>query len=111
MSEKAEYKPKKGKKKGSKPKSKPETKPAPEPVVAKPAAANPVGRPRNVVKLTETDLDYDLKNFIAGVSSRTGLTGDDIALVSLYMAAQQCQASGVTVIAGRMKQMHEHLCG
>lgn len=90
------------------PKAPPKAQPAP---VAATPVTNPVGRPRNVVKLTETELSGPIRNFIANVSSRTGMTGDDIARVSLYMAAAQCQVAGPTVTASRMKATLDALDG
>ena len=74
-------------------------------------AVNPVGRPKNVVKLTETDLSHDMKDFIAAITSRTSLDGDDVAMASLYIAMAQCQAAGPTVMASKMQQICDHLNG
>ncbi len=84
---------------------------APKKAAPKAEAANPVGRPKNVVKLTETDLGYEMKNFISSIKSRSSLDGDDIALASLYIAMKQCQASGPTVMASKMQQICDHLNG
>ena len=84
---------------------------APKKAAPKAEAANPVGRPKNVVKLTETDLGYEMKNFISSIKSRSSLDGDDIALASLYIAMKQCQATGPTVMASTMKQICDQLNG
>jgi hypothetical protein len=84
---------------------------APKKAAPKAEAANPVGRPKNVVKLTESDLSHDMKGFIAAITSRTSLDGDDIAMAALYIAMSQCQASGPTVMASKMQQICDHLNG
>jgi hypothetical protein len=84
---------------------------APKKAAPKAEAANPVGRPKNVVKLTETDLGYDMRSFVASIKSRSSLDGDDIALAALYIAMMQCQASGPTVMASKMQQICDHLNG
>ncbi len=94
------------KKAPAKKKAAPKKAPAP-----KVEAANPVGRPKNVVKLTETDLSYDMKNFIASVTSRTSLDGDDVAMASLYIAMAQCQTIGPSVMASKMQQICDHING
>ena len=84
---------------------------APKAAAPKAEAVNPVGRPKNVVKLTETDLGYDMKNFISSVTSRTSLDGDDVAMASLYIAMAQCQAIGPAVMASKMQQICDHING
>ena len=84
---------------------------APKAAAPKAEAVNPVGRPKNVVKLTETDLSYDMKNFISSVTSRTSLDGDDVAMASLYIAMAQCQAIGPAVMASKMQQICHHING
>ena len=84
---------------------------APKAPAPRAEAVNPVGRPKNVVKLTETDLSYDMKNFIAAVTSRTSLDGDDVAMASLYIAMAQCQTIGPSVMASRMQQICDHING
>ena len=84
---------------------------APKKAAPKAAAANPGGRPKNVVKLTETALSYDMKNFIASVTSRTSLDGDDVAMASLYIAMAQCQTIGPSVLASKMQQICDHING
>jgi len=93
-------------KKKAAPKKAPAKKAAP-----KAEATKPVGRPRNVVKLTETDLSYEMKNFIAAITSRTSLDGDDIAMASMYIAMAQCQSQGPTVMASKMQQICDHING
>ena len=81
------------KKAPAKKKAAPKKAPAP-----KVEAANPVGRPKNVVKLTETDLSYEMKNFIAVIhfahfrSMATTLRWRLCA--SRWRSASRCRPSG-----------------
>ena len=84
---------------------------APKKAAPKAEAANPVGRPKNVVKLTETDLSHDMKDFIAAITSRTSLDSDGVATASMYIAMAQCQAIGPSVMASKMQQICDHLNG
>jgi len=93
------------KKAPAKKKAAPKKAPAP-----KVEAANPVGRPKNVVKLTETDLSYDMKSFISSVTS-ADLTSDDVALAALWLSMKQCQAVGPSVMSSRMRMICDSLNG
>jgi hypothetical protein len=84
---------------------------APKKAAPKAEAANPVGRPKNVVKLTETDLSHDMKDFIAAITSRTSLDSDGVATASMYIAMAQCQAIGPSVMASKMQQICDHING
>lgn len=94
------------KKAPAKKKAAPKKAPAP-----KVEAVNPVGRPKNVVKLTETDLSHDMKNFIASVTSRTSLSSDEVAVAALWLSMKQCQAVGPSVMSSRMRNICDSLNG
>ena len=77
----------------------------------KAAAPKAAGRPRNVVKLTEAELTYEMKNFIASITSRTSLDGDDVAVAALHMAMAQCQVTGPSVMASKVQAICDSLRG
>jgi hypothetical protein len=83
---------------------------APKAAAPKAEAVNPVGRPKNVVKLTETDLSYDMKNFISSVTS-ANLTSDEVAMAALWLSMKQCQAVGPSVMSSRMRTICDSLNG
>tara|TARA_R110000764_G_scaffold115404_4_gene202420 strand:- start:712 stop:1017 length:306 start_codon:yes stop_codon:yes gene_type:complete len=83
---------------------------APKAPAPRAEAVNPVGRPKNVVKLTETDLSYDMKSFISSVTS-ADLTSDDVALAALWLSMKQCQAVGPSVMSSRMRMICDSLNG
>ena len=93
------------KKAPAKKKAAPKKAPAP-----KVEAANPVGRPKNVVKLTETEVSHEMKNFISSLTS-FGLTSDDVAVGSLWIAMKECQLVGPQVMASKIAAVCRSLNG
>jgi hypothetical protein len=45
--------------------------------------ASPVGRPRNLVKLTVTDVDKPLEDLLLGLSTRMGVSPERVVLFML----------------------------